>query len=248
VARVDTTWTLGSTNTVLMERPYPRAGSGEALLAEYQTAGRGRRGRTWVAPPGGSICLSFSWVFGEVPRDLGALGLVIGVCAMEALKRLGVAGVGLKWPNDLLVDDRKLGGILIELRAESSGPACVVIGIGLNVALGAELLEKISATGIAPIDLVSAGLKDVRRNTVAAGLISAFAQGLLDFEREGLKPFAQKWMDADALRGRPITVLSAETPIKGIARGIDLDGALLVETPQGLQKFISGDVSVRADT
>jgi BirA family biotin operon repressor/biotin-[acetyl-CoA-carboxylase] ligase len=79
-------------------------------------------------------------------------------------------------------------------------------------------------------------------------LISAFAQGLLDFEREGLKPFVQKWMDADALRGRPITVLSAEATTKGIARGIDLDGALLVETPQGLQKFISGDVSVRADT
>lgn len=248
VARIDTAWTLGSTNTVLMDRPYPHVGFGEALLAEYQTAGRGRRGRTWVAPPGGSICLSFSWVFGEVPRDLGALGLVIGVCAMEALTRLGVAGVGLKWPNDLLIDDRKLGGILIELRAESSGPACVVIGIGLNVALGAELLEKISATGIAPIDLVSAGLKGARRNTVAAGLISAFAQGLLDFERGGLKPFVQKWMDSDALRGRPITVLSADTTVKGIARGIDLDGALLVETTQGLQKFISGDVSVRADT
>ena len=124
VARVDTAWTLGSTNTVLMERPHPRVGTGEALLAEYQTAGRGRRGRTWVAPPGGSICLSFSWVFGEVPRDLGALGLVIGVCAKEALTQLGVVGVGLKWPNDLLIDDRKLGGILIDLRAESSGPAC----------------------------------------------------------------------------------------------------------------------------
>ena len=248
VARVDTAWTVGSTNTVLMERPYPRLGSGEALLAEYQTAGRGRRGRTWVAPPGGSICLSFSWLFGEVPRDLGALGLVVGVCAKEALTGLGVVGVGLKWPNDLLIDDRKLGGILIELRAESSGPACVVIGIGLNVALGAELLEKIRATGIAPIDLVSAGLKGARRNTVAAALISSFAQGLLDFEREGLKHFVQKWMDADALRGRPVTVLGPEATIKGIARGIDLDGALLVETPQGLQKFISGDVSVRADT
>jgi len=247
VARVDTAWTLGSTNTVLMDRPYPRVRTGEALLAEFQTAGRGRRGRTWVAPPGGSICLSLSWVFGEVPRDLGALGLVIGVCAKEALTRLGVVGVGLKWPNDLLIEDRKLGGILIELRAESSGPACVVIGIGLNVALGAALLEKISATGIAPIDLVNAGLKGGRRNQVAAGLISAFTEGLLAFERDGLKPFVQKWMDADALHGKPVSVMGSEATIKGIARGIDLDGALLVETPQGLQKFISGDVSVRAD-
>jgi BirA family biotin operon repressor/biotin-[acetyl-CoA-carboxylase] ligase len=248
VKRVDTAWMLGSTNTALMERPFPQVGLGEALLAEYQTAGRGRRGRTWVAPPGGAICLSFSWVFGEVLRDLGALGLVIGVCALEALQRLGVTGVGLKWPNDLLIDDRKLGGILIELRAESAGPACVVIGIGLNVALGAALLEKIGTMGLAPIDLVSAGLKGGARNKVAAGLISAFVQGLLDFEQGGLKPFVQKWMGADALRGRAVTVMATEGATKGVARGIDLEGALLVETPQGLRRFITGDVSVRADT
>jgi BirA family transcriptional regulator, biotin operon repressor / biotin---[acetyl-CoA-carboxylase] ligase len=248
VARIDTAWTLGSTNTVLMGRPYPKVGSGEALLAEYQTAGRGRRGRTWIAPPGGSICLSFSWVFPEVPRDLGALGLVVGVCAMEALQRLGVVGVGLKWPNDLLINDRKLGGILIELRAESSGPACVVIGIGLNVALGAPLLEQIATTGLAPIDLVSAGLKGAQRNAVAAGLISSFVEGLLEFERHGLKGFVQRWMEADILRGRPVTVTAGEGFTKGFARGIDLEGALLVETPQGLLRFISGDVSVRADT
>jgi BirA family biotin operon repressor/biotin-[acetyl-CoA-carboxylase] ligase len=231
-----------------MERPYPRVGTGEALLAEYQTAGRGRRGRTWLAPPGGAICLSFSWVFPEVLRDLGALGLVIGVCALNALQRLGVEGVGLKWPNDLLITDRKLGGILIELRAESSGPACVVIGIGLNVALGTALLEQIAATGLAPIDLASAGLKGAQRNAVAAGLISSFVEGLLEFERDGLKGFVQRWMDADVLRGRPITVTGSEGFTKGVARGIDLEGALLVETPQGLLRFISGDVSVRADT
>jgi BirA family transcriptional regulator, biotin operon repressor / biotin---[acetyl-CoA-carboxylase] ligase len=247
IGRVDTHWTVGSTNTQLLERPNPAIGSGEALLAEYQTAGRGRQGRAWVAPPGGSICLSLSWMFGELPRDLGALGLVIGVCALEALRHLGVERVRLKWPNDLLIDDRKLGGILIELRAESTGPACVVIGIGLNVALGAALLEQIGAMGIAPIDLASAGLKGAARNTVAARLISSFVEGLLDFERVGLKPFAQKWMDADGLRGRPVTVTGAVGVTKGIARGIDLDGALLVETPEGLQRFITGDVSVRAD-
>lgn len=248
VARVDTAWTLGSTNTVLMQRPYPPVGTGEALLAEYQTAGRGRRGRTWLAPPGGAICLSFSWVFAEVPRDLGALGLVIGVCALQALQSLGVEGAGLKWPNDLLINDRKLGGILIELRAESSGPACVVIGIGLNIALGAPLLEQIATTGLPPIDLVSAGLKGPRRNAVSAALITSFIEGLLEFERTGLKGFVQRWMDADVLRGRPVTVTGTDGLTKGVARGIDLDGALLVETPQGLLRFISGDVSVRADT
>jgi len=246
IRRLDTVWTVGSTNTVLLERANPPVGSSEALLAEYQTAGRGRRGRNWVAPPGGSICLSVSWMFGEVPRDLSALGLVVGVCALRALSHLGVDRVRLKWPNDLLVEDRKLGGILIELRAESSGPACVVIGIGLNVALGASLLEKVAAMGLAPVDLAAAGLKERARNAVAAGLISSFVRGLLEFERDGLKPFVREWMEADALRGRPVTVTGAETSAKGVARGIDLDGALLVETPQGLMRFISGDVSVRA--
>jgi BirA family biotin operon repressor/biotin-[acetyl-CoA-carboxylase] ligase len=248
IRRLDTVWTVGSTNTVLLERANPPVGSSEALLAEYQTAGRGRRGRNWVAPPGGSICLSLSWMFGEVPRDLGALGLVVGVCALRALSHLGVDRVRLKWPNDLLVEDRKLGGILIELRAESSGPACVVIGIGLNVALGASLLGKVATMGLAPIDLATAGLKERARNAVAAGLLSSFVQGLLEFERDGLKPFVREWMEADALRGRPVTVTGAETSAKGVARGIDLDGALLVETPQGLLRFISGDVSVRAES
>jgi BirA family biotin operon repressor/biotin-[acetyl-CoA-carboxylase] ligase len=248
VRRLDTVWTVASTNTVLLERANPPVGSSEALLAEYQTAGRGRRGRNWVAPPGGSICLSLSWMFGEVPRDLSALGLVVGVCALRALSHLGVDRVRLKWPNDLLVEDRKLGGILIELRAETAGPACVVIGIGLNVALGASLLEKVATMGLAPVDLATAGLKERARNAVAAGLISSLVRGLLEFERDGLKPFVREWMEADALRGRPVTVTGAETSAKGVARGIDLDGALLVETPQGLLRFISGDVSVRAES
>jgi BirA family transcriptional regulator, biotin operon repressor / biotin---[acetyl-CoA-carboxylase] ligase len=248
IRRLDTVWTVGSTNTLLLERGNPPVGSSEALLAEYQTAGRGRRGRNWVAPPGGSICLSLSWMFREVPRDLGALGLVVGVCALRALSRVGVGQARLKWPNDLLVDDRKLGGILIELRAESAGPACVIIGIGLNVALGAPLLEKIAAMGLAPIDLAAAGLKEPSRNAVAAGLISSFVRGLLEFERDGLKPFVREWMEADALRGRPVTVTAGEAFTKGVARGIDLDGALLVETPRGLLRFISGDVSVRAES
>src|SRR5262249_31969556 len=115
VKQLDTVWTVGSTNTGLMERANPPVGTGEALLAEYQTAGRGRRGRHWMAPPGGAICLSMSWVFREVPRDLGGLGLVIGVCALRSLTALGVVRLQLKWPNDLLVEQRKLGGILIEL-------------------------------------------------------------------------------------------------------------------------------------
>jgi BirA family biotin operon repressor/biotin-[acetyl-CoA-carboxylase] ligase len=247
VRSLEVAWTVGSTNTELLSRPNPPNGSSEVMLAEYQTAGRGRRGRAWLAPPGGAICLSLSWTFRDVPADLGALGLVIGVCELRALHELGVSGAKLKWPNDVLVDERKLGGILIELRAESGGPACVVIGIGLNVALGAPLLAKIAETGIAATDLVTAGLADPSRNVVAGVLVDSCIRGLLQFERDGLRPFVENWRDADALQGRMVDVRGAVGEVtRGLARGVDLHGALLVETAdEGLKKFVSGDVSVR---
>jgi BirA family transcriptional regulator, biotin operon repressor / biotin---[acetyl-CoA-carboxylase] ligase len=247
VRGLEVVWSIDSTNTVLLSRPNPANGSSEILLAEYQTAGRGRRGRTWIAPPGGSICMSLSWTFRDVPSELGALGLVIGVCELRALRELGMADARLKWPNDLLVNDRKLGGILIELRAETDGPACVVIGIGVNVALGAPLLAKIAETGIAATDLVSAGLTQVSRNVAAGAILDHCIRGLLDFEREGLRPFIEDWRHVDALRGRMVDVRGATGDVvRGLVRGVDLHGALLVETAdEGLRKFVSGDVTVR---
>jgi BirA family transcriptional regulator, biotin operon repressor / biotin---[acetyl-CoA-carboxylase] ligase len=246
VRSVDAAWTVDSTNSVLLARPNPPFGTCEVMLAEYQTAGRGRLGRTWLAPPGGSICLSLCWAFRDVPQDLGALGLVIGVCALRALRESGLEEARLKWPNDLVVEGKKLGGILIELRAESAGPACVVIGIGLNVALGAKVLEAIGETGVSAIDLVTAGLERPSRNALAGALITQIVRGLLVFEKEGLRTFAEEWRGADALRGRQIDVHTLEGVARGLARGIDLHGALVVETPQGVRRFISGDVTVRA--
>ncbi|MBS0380375.1 MAG: biotin--[acetyl-CoA-carboxylase] ligase [Proteobacteria bacterium] len=245
VSRIDVEWTLDSTNSRLLARANPPPGTSEVLLAEVQTSGRGRRGRQWLAPPGGSICLSFSWTFREVPRELGALGLVIGVCALRALRAHGVPRLELKWPNDLLMDGRKLGGVLIELRAESTGPACVVIGIGLNVALGASVLGAIAATGIAAADLASALHRPPDRNEIVAAVVGECLEGLAAFEREGLKPFIEHWRAADALAGRPVAVSGAQGTAQGLARGIDLHGALLLETREGVQRFISGDVSVR---
>jgi BirA family transcriptional regulator, biotin operon repressor / biotin---[acetyl-CoA-carboxylase] ligase len=248
VVRLETEWSVGSTNTTLAGRAGPAVGSSEVLLAEYQTAGRGRRGRSWLAPPGGAICLSLSWTFREVPPDLGALGLVVGVCALRSLKELGVTRALLKWPNDLLIEDRKLGGILIDLRAESAGPASVVIGIGMNTALGAQLHKQIAAAGTPATDLKRAGLpEEVSRNEVAAAVIAGCVRGLLAFEREGLKPFLEEWRLADALRGRVVNVIAPDgATARGFARGVDLRGALLVETRDGVRRFISGDVSVRA--
>lgn len=243
---IETAWSVDSTNSVLLARPNPPFSQCEVLLAECQTAGRGRRGRAWMAPPGGSICLSLCWVFREVPQDLGALGLVIGVCVLRALQGSGLKNAALKWPNDIVVDGNKLGGILIELRAESAGPACVVIGIGLNVALGADLLKKIGETGVSATDLVMAGLKEPSRNALAAAIVTQSVRGLLEFEKEGLRAFADEWRGADALRGRQIDVHTLEGVARGLARGIDLHGALVVETPHGVRRFISGDVTVRA--
>jgi BirA family transcriptional regulator, biotin operon repressor / biotin---[acetyl-CoA-carboxylase] ligase len=247
VQRLDVAWSLGSTNTELVSRPNPPPGQSEVLLAEFQTAGRGRRGRSWFAPPGGSVCLSLSWTFADMPRDAGALGLAVGVCALRALEPLGVPDVRLKWPNDVLVADRKLGGILIELRAESAGPAYAVVGIGLNVALGAELLAKIAELGLPATDLTSIVRAPLSRNALTANLVEACVRGLLEFEQEGLRPFIEEWRHADALRGRPVTVQAGEESARGFARSIDLSGALLVETPHGLKRFFSGEVTVRPD-
>ena len=244
VGSIDAAWTVDSTNSVLLARPNPPFGTCEVLLAEYQTAGRGRRGRAWLAPPGGSICLSLCWAFRDVPQDLGALGLVIGVCALRALRESGLEDVRLKWPNDLLAEGKKLGGILIELRAESAGPACVVIGIGLNAALGEPLLRQIAAMGWPATDLATAGVA-ISRNTVAAAIIDQVTRGLSCFEREALRPFVEEWRTADVLRGCQVEVQTAVGAARGLARGIDLHGALLLETPHGVQRFISGEVTVR---
>jgi BirA family biotin operon repressor/biotin-[acetyl-CoA-carboxylase] ligase len=245
LTRLDVAWTTASTNTELVGRPYPAQGRAEVLLAEFQTAGRGRRGRSWLAPPGGAVCLSLSWTFPEVPRDAGSLSLAVGVSVLRALVALNVPDVRLKWPNDILVGDRKLGGILIELRAEAAGPACVVVGIGLNVALGSGLIETIAATGLQATDLVTVTGRSVSRNALAAQLVENNVRGLLLFEQEGLKPFIEQWRSADALRGRPLDVSVGNEVVRGLGRGIDLSGALLVETREGLQKFLSGEVTVR---
>lgn len=239
-------WTTGSTNADLSQRAAVPAGQFDFLTAEHQSAGRGRRARRWLAPPGGALCLSLSWSFAALPADIGALSLAVGVCALRALDALGLTGAALKWPNDLVVGTGKLGGILIELRAEAGGPAQVVIGIGMNVALGPALLEQVLATGTRAVDLAALGDCACDRNRLAAALITACIAGLEQFERGGFRPFVAEWRAADALAGRPVAVSADTGTVVGHARGIDVDGALCVQTREGLRRFVTGDVSVRA--
>ena len=245
VREADVAWALGSTNDALLARSPPPVGQVDFLAAEYQTAGRGRRARPWFAPPGGALCLSLGWSFAALPPGAAALSLAVGVCALRALATFGPLPVGVQWPNDLVAQGRKLGGILIELRGESAGPAFIVIGLGVNCALGAALTQQVRAAGTEPTDLATLGLAPCDRNRLAAALIDEIVGGVLEFAHSGLAPFAAAWGAADALAGQVVTVTTPSAEYVGHARGIDADGALCVQGIQGLQRFNSGEVSVR---
>jgi len=240
-------WTLESTNTRLLDALPPAAGKASVVLAEHQTGGRGRRGRGWVAPPGGAICLSLAWQYADMPVDLSALSLVVGLCAVNALAELGVRGVSLKWPNDLVTREGKLGGILIEMRTESGGPVHVVAGIGLNVLLDDAARAAVKATGNTADDIRAHHTPVPDRNRIVAALLARLVPALEGFPRHGLTPHLDNWHDCDALREREVRVEVAGEITRGVARGIDAHGALLVETPTGMRRFISGEVTVRID-
>jgi BirA family biotin operon repressor/biotin-[acetyl-CoA-carboxylase] ligase len=239
-------WSLPSTNSALLARTEPPVGEFDFLLAEYQSAGRGRRARQWFAPPGGALCLSIGWSYAALPRGAAALSLAVGVCARRALHAFARLPVQLKWPNDLLADERKLGGILIELRAESAGPAYVVIGVGINCVLGASLVRRVQDAGTVPTDLAELGVAVCDRNRLAAILITEIVGGVMEFERHGLAPFAAEWSAADALAGRTVKLSLPGSEYLGLARGIDSDGALCVQGADTVRHFHSGEVSVRA--
>lgn len=232
-----------TSDRLLAARDLP-AGKFDACLAEFQSAGRGRRGRRWVAPFASGLCLSMSWSYRDAPATLGALSLAAGVATLRALKRLGVDGLSLKWPNDLMRGDAKLGGILIDLRGEAAGPATVVVGIGINVRLPRAARAALAVEGVEAVDLASMGAAP-GRNALAAILISELHQALVEFGARGMAAFADEWQAADSLAGRAVRVLHGGQQIEGLARGVDADGALLLESGGARRRIVSGEVSVR---
>lgn len=242
-------WSLGSTNDHLLELSPASAGRARACLAEFQTRGRGRRGRVWLAPLGDSLCLSLAWCFARTPASLSSLGLVAGVAVRRALRNSGVPAE-LKWPNDLVLDGRKLAGILVDVRGESGGPLVAVVGVGVNVRCREQVAAAINAAGglqpAAVSEVVPAAV--LSRNELAAHLLDALCACMQVYTERGFAPFAAEWGAADALAGRAVTVQEGQRQIQGIARGISDDGQLLLDTPQGLQHLLTGDVRVRLDT
>jgi BirA family biotin operon repressor/biotin-[acetyl-CoA-carboxylase] ligase len=236
---------IDSTNTQLLAAAPPPYGQARACLSELQLAGRGRRGRPWIAPFGGSIALSLGWSFADASRASPALSLCVGVAVARALERCGARGIALKWPNDIWFADRKLGGVLLELRAEASGPAYVVIGIGLNVKLGPLQRSRIESAGVRVAAVDEACSAAPSRNLLAGAMIDELLSMLSHFERDGFAEYREAWLERDALRDRPARVLTGGDAVVGIARGVSADGALRLECAGRIREFMSGEVSLR---
>lgn len=246
LAKLEVFTEIGSTNRHLAAAP-PPLGKLDVCLAEFQTAGRGRRGRRWNVPLGGGICLSVGWQFEGMPAEIAALTLAVGVAVRRVLLRVAELGVELKWPNDLVHDERKLGGILLELVAEAHGGAHVVAGIGINVSLPPALLPSLSDWPKGAIDLAAAlGRAPPARSALAGALVNELAELFVDYPARGFGVYRKEWEAADFLRGRAVMLDDVATPLSGTAAGIDVDGALLVETSDGgRRRIVAGDVSVR---
>ncbi len=250
LATLDVFTELESTNRHLLAAPPPSPGMLRACIAEFQTAGRGRRGRRWSTPLGAGLCLSVAWQFAAAPAELSALTLAVGVVVRRVLARVAGVGIALKWPNDLVWDERKLGGILLELTAEGQGGCHVVAGIGINVALPPELLPSLSDWPRGAVDLATACATrgaPPPRAALAIGLIEELTELFASYAETGFHTYRDDWRAADFLRGRAVRLDEAAGHVTGTALGIEADGALLIETaPGSRRRVVAGDVSVRS--
>jgi len=232
-----------STNTLLAERAAAGAPHGTVIVCEHQSAGRGRRGHSWVSVVGGSLAFSVLWRFPRGTGALGGLSLAVAVGAAKALERLGTHGVGVKWPNDLYCEGRKLGGILIESSGDALGPSAVIVGIGINVRLGTQTHERI---GVPATDIASHSEAVPSRTAVFVESLDSIAEVLARFSREGFEPFRKEWLERHAWQGRRVALSQAGRRVaEGKVVGIAEDGALMLASVDGIERFHNGELSLR---
>jgi BirA family transcriptional regulator, biotin operon repressor / biotin---[acetyl-CoA-carboxylase] ligase len=246
VERLEVATVLDSTNARLLCAAPPAIGGTNVCIAEYQRLGRGRLGRRWHVPPAGGLCLSAAWHFDRGQIPVPGLALAAGVAARRAIAATCGVTVGLKWPNDLVWDGRKLGGLLVESAPTPRGSVAVV-GIGINVRVDEVRLATLSDWPGGAVDLAqAAGGGPPERSSLAAAVITELVEVLDDYARRGLAPYRAALSDADWLHERRVIVVDGTRRISGYAAGIDSDGALIVDEPDGSRRrVLAGDVSVR---
>ena len=234
---------IDSTNTYLKDQPPPTPGHFRVAIADHQTAGRGRRDRSWISEPGKSLCLSVSYQFVETPRDLPVLTLALGVGVASCLADIGVENIRLKWPNDLLVGRDKLGGILTETQFRKGGNTSVVIGLGLNVDMPQSITTEMQSDWAdTATDLQSVLDQPLTRQDLSGPVIDALVESCKQFESGGFSGFVEQFERFDALAGLEIAVETPEGTVEGTARGVDDNGALLVEGDAGTRRIITGSI------
>lgn len=238
--RLDVLASTKSTNTDLLELSRANAIDGWVRTAEVQTGGRGRRGRRWVSPFAKNVALSVGISIDRSAAEIGTISLAIGLLTAQMLDAVDIDDVNLKWPNDVLIGQRKVGGILIEL-ADAERPALLVVGIGINVnnAPGIDVTGRYRAT------CVSDHLASCSRNVIVAGLVNSIHEAVQKFEEFGFDAFKERWERRDVLRNRQIAMTGVEPPITGIGIGIDNEGAYLIQTDSGIERAIGGELSLR---
>ncbi|MDP1657932.1 MAG: bifunctional biotin--[acetyl-CoA-carboxylase] ligase/biotin operon repressor BirA [Methylotenera sp.] len=234
---------LESTNTYLMKKLSSGQAHASCVAANLQTNGRGRRGRTWQAGLGASLTFSLLWRFQCGAAALSGLSLAVGVSLIRTLHHFGITQAQLKWPNDILIGQEKLAGILIELQGDMEGPSTAVIGVGINLNLPAKIKQQIDQPAI---DLASAAPQTINPNELLGVLLNHLADVLRSFEQQGFTSLRDEWTKHHAYHHQQVRMLMPDgREILGVVQNITEDGNLLVETASGLQKFASGEISLR---
>ncbi|MEH6636016.1 MAG: bifunctional biotin--[acetyl-CoA-carboxylase] ligase/biotin operon repressor BirA [Halioglobus sp.] len=243
LSRLEIHETIDSTNAQAMLAAEHGNATGLVCTTEQQTAGRGRRGRQWISPFASNLYLSLVWEFHQGAAALEGLSLAVGVAVARALANCGVPPVQLKWPNDVLFEGAKLGGILLEMTGDATGVCQVVVGVGLNVSM-----SKTSATAIdqawTTVDTI-AGPGHPGRNALLAALVNELLPLLADFEAQGFARWREEWLALDAYADTDVVLTSGERLVAGVARGVDERGALQLETTAGIQSIYGGEISMR---
>ncbi|MEE8058630.1 MAG: bifunctional biotin--[acetyl-CoA-carboxylase] ligase/biotin operon repressor BirA [Pseudomonadales bacterium] len=242
IADVELVDIIDSTNTLAMSKAVSGGHKGYVCSAERQTAGRGRRGRSWASPYGSNLYFSVVWEFTSGVAALEGLSLAVGVAVVDALQKVGVSGVQLKWPNDVLHNGRKLAGVLLEMVGDAAGPCQVAVGIGLNVNMSVESAGSIDQSWV---DMKSISRQDVSRSELLALLLNELMPMLAGFERQGFAAYRDCWQQLDAYAGQEVFVKLGQDVVVGRAAGVDAAGAILIETASGQRKFNGGEVSLR---